>query len=189
MTAFLTADKNEERGMDMTQRERRLYLIRELLAEQTSYPQKNIPEDEPSQQLLLRSLFNTRPPRPISETFLRIQDAYWKEETRRKGITSLQDLSPVRDGIYLWQGDITTLKVDGIVNAANSRLLGCFYPCHGCIDNAIHTFAGVRLRLACADIMREEGQEAHQLTSLAFCCISTGEYRFPREQADSCQSL
>ena len=65
------------------------------------------------------------------EDFLEIQDAYLQEETRQKGITDIAELTPVEDGIYLWQGDITTLKCDAIVNAANSRLLGCFVPCHG----------------------------------------------------------
>ena len=173
-------------------------------------------------------------PEPVSEEFLQMQDAYLQEETARKGITSLEDLTPEKDNFYLWQGDITTLQCDAIVNAANSQLLGCFCPCHGCIDNAIHTFAGVQLRLACADIMLEQqheegtGQakitpafdlpckfvlhtvgpivqgrlterdrellascyrscltlaEENAIKSIAFCCISTGEFHFPNDKA------
>ena len=88
-----------------------------------------------------------------------VQDAYLQEEIRRKGITDFADLRPVQEGIYLWQGDITTICCDAIVNAANSGMLGCFVPCHGCIDNAIHTFAGVQLRLACAELMKRQGHE------------------------------
>ena len=163
-----------------------------------------------------------------------MQDDYLQEETRRKGITDLSALRPVQDGLYLWQGDITTLRCDAIVNAANSRMLGCFVPCHGCIDNAIHTWAGVQLRLACAELMKQQGcdeetgrakitpafnlpcryvlhtvgpivggrltalEEAqladcyracltlaaqNGVRSIAFCCISTGEFRFPNERA------
>ena len=82
-----------------------------------------------------------------------------QEELRRKGITELSNLTPVQEGIYLWQGDITTLSCDAIVNAANSQMLGCFHPCHGCIDNAIHTYAGIQLRLACAELMEQQGHE------------------------------
>lgn len=119
----------------MTQAERRLFLINTLLSERGE--RIEIPTDEHNQKRLLRSLFNIRMPREISEEFLRIQDAYLQEENRRKGITDIADLEPVQDHIYLWQGDITTLKCDAIVNAANSQMLGCFSPCHGCIDNAI----------------------------------------------------
>ncbi len=105
----------------------------------------------------MRSLFNIRMPKETSEDFLQIQDVYLQEENRRKGITDIADLQPVQDDIYLWQGDITTLRCDAIVNAANSQMLGCFRPCHGCIDNAIHTFAGVQLRRNCNEIMQKQG--------------------------------
>ena len=127
----------------------------------------------------------------------------------------MTDLVPVRPGLYLWQGDITTLAADAIVNAANSQMLGCFVPCHGCIDNAIHTYAGVQLRMECAHLMAEQkGEEPtgrakitkaynlpcrgllascyrsclslaanNGLNSVAFCCISTGEFHFPNEVA------
>ena len=218
----------------MTQTERRLYLIGELRKEQLQYAGMKIPADEQEQKHLLRSLLNIRMPQPASKEFLAVQDAYLQEEIRRKGITNLSDLQPVMEGIYLWQGDITTLRCDAIVNAANSQMLGCFVPCHGCIDNAIHTFAGVQLRLACAALMQQQGHEAETgrakitpafnlpckyvvhtvgpivgglltrrdqellascyrscldlaaqngVKSIAFCCISTGEFHFPNEKA------
>ncbi len=134
-----------------------MYLIRALLEEQ-GY-RNAIPQDVFEQKRLLRALFNVRPPMAASEEFLQVQDAYLKEAIREKGVTTLAELSPVRPHQYLWRGDITTLEVDAIVNAANSALLGCFSPNHGCIDNAIHTFAGVQLRLACHEIMRTQGHE------------------------------
>ncbi|MBQ4423787.1 MAG: macro domain-containing protein, partial [Clostridia bacterium] len=139
----------------MTQDERRVWLIRTLLDEQ-GY-RNDVPQDAFEQKRLLRGLFNVRPPMPASAEFLAVQDAYLKEATREKGVTALSDLTPVKPHLYLWRGDITTLAVDAIVNAANSALLGCFSPNHGCIDNAIHTFSGVQLRLACDAIMRAQG--------------------------------
>lgn len=139
----------------MTQTERRSFLINTLLSERGE--RIEIPTDEYNQKRLLRSLFNIRMPRETSEEFLRIQDEYLQEETALKGITDIADLEAVQDHIYLWQGDITTLKCDAIVNAANSQMLGCFNPCHSCIDNAIHTYAGVQLRNKCNEIMTEQG--------------------------------
>ena len=216
----------------MTQSERRIYLIDRLAAERGEGIA--VPENGQAQKRLLRALFNVRPPIPADEEFLRVQDAYLKEETRRKGVTDLATLTSIRPDIYLWQGDITTLKCDAIVNAANNKMLGCFCPNHGCIDNAIHTFAGVELRLACAELMAKQGHDEptgqakitpafnlpcryvihtvgpivggrlterdcellrscyrsclaladeKQLESIAFCCISTGEFRFPNERA------
>lgn len=121
----------------MTQSERRVFLINELLCEQPRYPDLKIPTDEQEQRSLLRSLLNIRMPEPVSERFLEVQNAYLREEIRGKGITEISDLQPIQPEIYLWQGDITTLRCDAIVNAANSQMLGCFVPCHGCIDNAI----------------------------------------------------
>jgi O-acetyl-ADP-ribose deacetylase (regulator of RNase III) len=118
-----------------------------------------IPRDVFEQKRLLRGLFNVRPPKEASTEFLAVQDAYLREAAREKGVTTLAELSPIRPHQYLWRGDITTLAVDAIVNAANSTLLGCFSPNHGCIDNAIHTFAGVELRLACNEIMQQQGHE------------------------------
>ena len=139
----------------MTQSERRIYLIEYLLSERGE--KGEIPADEFSQKRLLRSLFNIRMPRETSEEFLRIQDEYLHEEVKRKGITDITDLQTIKDDIYLWQGDVTTLKCGAIVNAANSQMLGCFQPCHGCIDNAIHTFSGIQLRRDCDDIMQKQG--------------------------------
>ena len=218
----------------MTQTERRRYLIAALLKEQPQYAKIEIPSREQEQKSLLRSLFNKRMPLPVTDEFAAVQDAYLQEEIRRKGITALSDLTPIQKGIYLWRGDITTLQCDGIVNAANSQMLGCFCPNHGCIDNAIHTFAGVQLRLACAELMRKQGHqeetgkakitlaynlpsryvlhtvgpivhgdltekdkellascyrsclelaEKNGLKSIAFCCISTGEFHFPQKKA------
>lgn len=218
----------------MTQRERRIYLIRELLREQPQYADVRIPAKEQEQRKMLRSLFNIRLPRPASKIFLEVQNFYLQEETRQKGITTLAELVPVEDGIYLWQGDITTLQCDAVVNAANSQMLGCFCPCHGCIDNAIHTFSGIQLRAACAELMAQQGHEEetgkakitpafnlpcnyvlhtvgpiihgqlkekdqqllascyrscleladqYAIKSIAFCCISTGEFHFPNDKA------
>ena len=142
--------------MDMTQDERRIRLIRMLLDEQNCRDMK-IPRDVFEQKRLLRGLMNVRQPMPADRAFLELEGAYLEEATREKGVTVLSDLVPVRAHRYLWRGDITTLKVDAIVNAANSALLGCFSPNHACIDNAIHTYAGVELRLACQKIMQEQG--------------------------------
>ncbi|MBQ8305230.1 MAG: protein-ADP-ribose hydrolase [Blautia sp.] len=143
----------------MNQSERRNYLIDSLLEEKKEYKKILLPQSAGEQKALLRSLMNVRMAAPISEVFLQIQDEYLKEETKRKGITDIRVLKPVEEGIYLWQGDITTLKCDAIVNAANSGMTGCYQPCHNCIDNCIHTYAGIQLRNACADIMEKQGHE------------------------------
>ncbi|MGI5947096.1 MAG: protein-ADP-ribose hydrolase [Lachnospiraceae bacterium] len=142
----------------MNQDERRLFLIKRLLAEQKHW-NGTIPEGESQQKRLLRSCMNVRMPAPIDDEFLDVQDAYLKEESKRKGITDAADLTPAKEGIYLWQGDITTLRCDAIVNAANSGMTGCYVPCHACIDNCIHTFAGVQLRLDCARLIEQQGHE------------------------------
>ena len=147
----------------MTQTERRRYLIQQLLAEQPHYRDIPIPEDEAAQKQLLRSLMNVRPPQPTSEEFIHIQDDYLQEANRQRGITDYAQLQPIgtrgSGSFYLWRGDITTLKIDAIVNAANSGMTGCWQPCHACIDNCIHTFAGIQLRAVCADIMQKQGHE------------------------------
>ncbi|MCH5270964.1 MAG: protein-ADP-ribose hydrolase [Lachnospiraceae bacterium] len=218
----------------MNQAERRKFLIQELLDEQPRYRGAEIPQDKMEQKRLLRSLFNIRRPKQIGNDFLSVQDKYLQEETAAKGIADLTDLSPVQEGIYLWRGDITALRCDAIVNAANAGLTGCYAPCHGCIDNCIHTYAGIQLRLECAEIMQKQGHEeetgkakitsAYNLPcqyvihtvgpiisgsltdtdkellascyrsclelagqngvkSIAFCCISTGEFHFPNDKA------
>ena len=143
----------------MPQRERREYLIRELLKEEPRYARVPVPTEAQAQKELLRALMNVRPPRPISDEFLQAQNAYLQTAVAERGVTHLEDLAPVEGDFYLWQGDITTLECDAIVNAANSALLGCFRPLHACIDNAIHTYAGIQLRLKCAEIMEAQGHE------------------------------
>ena len=141
----------------MNQSEKRLFLIRSLLNERPSCQKQIIPADSERQKILLRGLMNVRRPQPVGADFLQVQDEYLQVETAAKGITDISDLSPIQPGLYLWQGDITTLRCDAIVNAANSGLTGCYVPNHRCIDNAIHTYAGVELRLACAELMEQQG--------------------------------
>ena len=219
----------------MTRLKRLLFLNEILLNEMPHYREDaaGFPKNVNGQRRLLRSLMNVRPAGEIAREFLREQDILLQEEATEKGIVRLSSLPTVADvsqgnalpqgmpakRMILWQGDITRLAADGIVNAANSALLGCFVPCHGCIDNAIHSAAGVQLRNACDRLMKEQGHEEptgrakitpafnlpsrakeaallsdcyrsclelaakHQLQSLAFCCISTGEFHFPGEQA------
>ena len=143
----------------MNQEERRRFLIEELLRERLSCRRQEIPADTDRQKVLLRSLMNVRHPGAISQRFLEVQDAYLQGELAAKKITRLSELSPLQNGIYLWRGDITTLDCGAIVNAANSGMTGCYQPCHNCIDNCIHTYAGVQLRLKCAEIMKQQGYE------------------------------
>lgn len=135
------------------------YLIDYLLSERNDLGNITIPNNEQDKFRLYRSLVNIRPAWQADESFLQAEDKYLTELTESKGITDIADLTPIEDGIYLWQGDITTLKCGAIVNAANSGMTGCWQPCHSCIDNCIHTFAGVRLRYECDRIMQEQGHE------------------------------
>ena len=218
----------------MNQSEKRLFLIQSLLRERPSCQKPVIPTDPARQKVLLRGLMNVRRPSEIGADFLHVQDAYLQCAIAEKGITDIADLTPVQPGIYLWQGDITTLRCDAIVNAANSGLTGCYVPNHRCIDNAIHTYAGVELRWACEKLMEQQGApeptgrakitpafnlpcryvlhtvgpiivdsvteadvdllsscyraclalaDEYGLESVAFCCISTGEFHFPNELA------
>ena len=141
----------------MNQSEKRLFLIQSLLKERPEYRDLSIPSESDSQRQLLRGLMNIRAPQRTDAEFLKTQDAYLQGETAAKGITDIADLTPIQPGLYLWQGDITTLRCDAIVNAANSGMTGCYIPNHRCIDNAIHTYAGVELRLACAELMEQQG--------------------------------
>ena len=134
-------------------------LINYLLSERNDTDGIRIPEAVQDKFDLYRSLVNIRPAGIADAAFLETEDSFLKELTAEKGITDVEDLTPVKDNIYLWQGDITTLKCGAIVNAANSGMTGCYQPCHSCIDNCIHTFAGVRLRYKCSEIMREQGHE------------------------------
>lgn len=143
----------------MNQSERRQILIRFLLNEQPEYQKIAIPHDSKEQKKLLRSLMNIRIASPISEEFQRIQDEYLQEENRNKGLVELSSLNPIQNEIYLWRGDITRLICEAIVNAANSGMTGCYQPCHNCIDNCIHTYAGIQLRNYCNDLMKKQGHE------------------------------
>ena len=145
----------------MNQNERRRWLIHALLEEMPQYQYPVFPCTADRQWRLLRRLMNVRPPMPVSEEFLQIQDAFLKEMTEGKGIVDADSLPPCAGDprLVLWQGDITTLRCDAIVNAANSQMLGCFSPCHGCIDNIIHTMSGVQLRLACHGVMQKQRHE------------------------------
>ena len=141
------------------QEQRRRELIAQLLAEDPQYKTLAIPANADGQRQLLRALMNVRPPRAVPRRFLAVQDAYLQAETAAKGITEADALPEAEPGISLWQGDITTLRCDAIVNAANSGMTGCYVPNHRCIDNCIHTFAGVQLRQTCAELMQRQGHE------------------------------
>lgn len=145
----------------MNQAERRIWLIKELMAEDDYYRNYDIPSDENGQKDFLRALMNVREPKDISDEFLQIQDEYLSVENESVGFVSVDELEPIDSTgqLYIWQGDITRLKVDAIVNAANSQMCGCFQPLHSCIDNIIHSKSGIQLRLKCADIMRRQGHE------------------------------
>lgn len=134
-------------------------LIAYLLSERPEWNGLTIPAKESEQFRLYRSLVNIRPAGKASVEYLKAEDEFLQKLTAQKGITDIADLQPVEKNIYLWKGDITTLKCGAIVNAANSGMTGCYQPCHNCIDNCIHTFAGVRLRLKCAEIMKAQGHE------------------------------
>lgn len=220
----------------------RLKLIMELneilLDEMPQYKMqaKEFEKDTISQRRLLRALMNVRPPVAAEEKFLQLQDKLLSMETAEKGVVDVKQIPHIGENqrIALWKGDITRLNADAIVNAANQKLLGCFFPCHGCIDNAIHSAAGVQLRLECAQLMKKQGFDEptgtakitkayhlpckyvihtvgpivdgrltsqhceelaacyqsclvlaakRHLKSIAFCCISTGEFHFPNQTA------
>ena len=130
------------------------YLIDELIKEDNRLSNIEIPTDLTEKKELYRALRNIRNPKPISEEYLKAQDEYLQNEIKEKGITDEEDIPMNKNIISVWQGDITTLKCDVIVNACNEYLLGCFVPGHKCIDNAIHSFAGIQLREECNDIMK-----------------------------------
>lgn len=220
----------------MTQAERREYLIRELLAEDAQYQSIVVPEDNQGQKDLLRALMNVRPPMPVGQDFLAVQDAYLSAERDMEGVVDVHSLPPLRcdERLALWRGDITTLNADAIVNAANSGMRGCFRALHSCIDNIIHSKSGIQLRLYCDKMMNQQGYEEptgrakitpafnlpsryilhtvgpiiegrvtrrdrellascyrsclelaaeNGLETIAFCCISTGVFHFPNQEA------
>lgn len=143
----------------MNQSERRRYLIGRLLDEQKNSLNVSIPSDTSEQRKLLRSLMNIRMAGAVDEEFQRIQDEYLQQINMDKGIVGIDDMAEVQPDIYIWRGDITRLRVGAIVNAANSGLTGCYQPCHSCIDNCIHTYAGVQLRNYCNAMMVKQGRE------------------------------
>jgi len=143
----------------LNQADRRKFLINALISEQPRYKDIQISEETLEQKKQLRSLMNIRMAAPISEEFEKVQDDYLQEVNADKGFVSLEDMDEVEPDLYIWQGDITRLKVGAIVNAANSGMTGCYQPCHSCIDNCIHTFAGIQLRNYCQKMMDEQGYE------------------------------
>ena len=143
----------------MNQDDRRKYLIKGLLKERPEYENMQIPPETAQQKVLLRSLMNIRMPRKMDNAFLQIQDAYLSEKNREKGIVTLAEVEEIQPDLSIWKGDITRLGVGAIVNAANSGMTGCYQPCHNCIDNCIHTYAGIQLRNYCNDMMIKQGQE------------------------------
>ena len=220
----------------MTHEEQRRYLIRELLAEDAEYQSIVIPEDAQGQKDLLRALMNVRPPMPIGKEFLTVQDEYLSTERDMEGVVDGDTLPSLRsdERLVLWQGDITTLRVDAIVNAANSGMRGCFRALHSYIDNIVHSKSGIQLRIYCDELMNRQGYEEptgqakitpaynlpsryvlhtvgpiiegrvtrrdrellascyhsclelaaeNSLESVAFCCISTGVFHFPNQEA------
>jgi len=224
----------------MTQDQRLTWLVEAFKADSGEYRDLETPKAPEGRRRVLRSLMNIRMPRPLPVETLEVQDEYLRRRAAEKGVVELKDIPVIRDGISLWQGDITRLAVDAIVNAANSQMLGCFVPMHSCIDNCIHSFAGVQLRAECARQMNrlraQYGPDYEQptavpmltdgynlpakkvihivgpivedaltdaverdladcykntldlcrkngLRSVAFCCISTGVFRFPGERA------
>ena len=224
----------------MTQEQRLDTLVEAFKADSVQYKDLQTPEDNEGKRRILRSLMNIRMPRKLDDSVLALQDEYLRERIRENGIVELGEIPVIRDGISIWQGDITRLAADAIVNAANSQMLGCFVPMHTCIDNCIHTFAGVQLRAECSRQMNQlrirYGRDYEQptavpmltdaynlpakkivhivgpivedrltpaleqdladcyrntldlcaenaLRSVAFCCISTGVFRFPNQRA------
>lgn len=228
----------------MNQQERLDYIVKYLRADNEQYNDIEIPNNNKEKRNLMRYFMNIRMPRKNLKDFIDIQDEFLFEEAKDKGIITLEEIQtikeqfesnmPFAEKISIWQGDITTLKVDAIVNAANSQMLGCFVPCHKCIDNAIHSAAGVQLREECNELMKKQNHEEqtgsakitkgynlpckyvlhtvgpivnsklnHKLKndlencynsclelaalngirSIAFCCISTGEFHFPSDEA------
>lgn len=232
------------------QKERLDFLLQQMKKDSTEDVSFTMPDNYEKKRLLLRSFMNIRMPRFIPEEILSVQDEFLLEEAKEKGIVAWNEIPTIQekfgschafaDKCSVWQGDITRLKVGAIVNAANSRMLGCFVPCHRCIDNAIHSAAGMQLREECSHIMNQKriryGKDyeeptgtatitkgynlpaeyvihtvgpivyhklttdlcrdlekcyksvlecalEHGIRSVAFCCISTGEFRFPNEEA------
>ncbi len=139
----------------MTQIERLDYLLEKFKEDSVRYRDLQVGSDIEDKRTALRSLMNIRMPAPMPDEVLKVQDEYLSRRLAEKGIVTLDSIPANADKISIWQGDITLLEVDAIVNAANSQMLGCFVPMHACIDNCIHTFAGIQLRLECHNKMEE----------------------------------
>ncbi|MGP1616429.1 protein-ADP-ribose hydrolase [Peptostreptococcus stomatis] len=163
-----------------TQEERLNYLLEEFKADSDNYKEIAIPDSVGEKQALLRSLMNIRMPKKMSDQVIRIQDDYLTGRAQEKGIVRLADIPVAKDNLSIWQGDITRLEVDAIVNVANSMMLGCFLPMHTCIDNQIHTFAGIQLRQECNEKMDQlrarYGPDYEQATAIP---MLTDAYNLP----------
>ena len=237
-------------AQDIKQEERLDYLLEKFKEDSGRYSDLEVEDTYPAKRMALGSLMNIRMPGMMADDVVKIQDEFLLEEAKEKGIVTLEEIPTVKEmygcghpfaeQLSLWQGDITRLGVGAIVNAANSQMLGCFVPCHRCIDNAIHSAAGIELREACSHYMkrrkmqygagyeepvgravltegynlpadyvihtvgpvvggrltprhREELRSCyenilkccveHEIRSVAFCCISTGEFHFPNDEA------
>ena len=169
--------------MNHAQQERLDCLVEAFKADSGAYKDLQTPTDTEGKRRILRSLMNIRMPRPLPEDVLKAQDAYLSGRAKEKGIVTLEEIPAVRGILSIWQGDITRLQVDAIVNAANSQMLGCFVPMHTCIDNCIHTFAGIQLRLACAEQMKklraQYGEDYEQPTAVP---MLTDAYNLPAKK-------
>lgn len=251
LTSALEENAPKNKKTDEQEQERRLdYLVDKFKEDSGQYRDLEVPDAYEEKRKILRSLMNIRMPRSMEESVIKVQDEFLSEEAKEKGIVMLEDIPTIReqyqsrhpyaDQISIWQGDITRLAVGAIVNAANSQMLGCFVPCHRCIDNAIHSAAGIELREACShqmnqrrikfgqryeeptgqamltdgynlpaehvihtvgpivgselnDSLRQDLKNCYrnvmqccvenQIRSVAFCCISTGEFHFPNDEA------
>ena len=170
--------------MNYTNQEERLdYLVEVFKADSDEYKNLKTPDNDDEKRRILRSLMNIRMPKEMSSEILKVQDEYLIERAAEKGVVNLSDIPVIRDGLSIWQGDITRLAVDAIVNAANSQMLGCFVPMHTCIDNCIHTFAGVQLRAECNRQMDElrirYGRDYEQPTAVP---MLTDAYNLPAKK-------
>lgn len=167
----------------LSQEERLNYLAEEFKADSGEYRYLETPEDLAGKRRLLRSLMNIRMPRRMADEVLAVQDAYLKERAAEKGIVAVSDIPEIKNGLSVWQGDITRLAADAIVNAANSQMLGCFVPMHTCIDNCIHTYAGIQLRAECARKMNQlkskYGKDYEQPTAVP---MLTDAYNLPAKK-------
>lgn len=167
----------------ITQEQRLDFLVEAFKADSDEYKNHETPEDTGGKRRILRSLMNIRMPKKMSADVITVQDEYLRERASDKGMVHLSEIPLIRDGISIWQGDITRLAVDAIVNAANSQMLGCFVPMHSCIDNCIHTFAGIQLREECNRQMNQlrirNGRNYEQPTAVP---MLTDGYNLPAKK-------